>query len=138
MRAKEYAVSLGLATPGRGRMSREAHAAIKDAIENKGMTFDDYFVKGQNKPETPKVSKPVKAEPVVKDSADGDNQYAQAFMRYPLDQMFSGKDASGKTHKVSGRNACMNCGYSLVGHSCNSPRVLIGSTEAISVQPIGE
>lgn len=37
---KEYAVSLGLASPGRGRMSKEAHEAIR-AAEAEGMVFAD-------------------------------------------------------------------------------------------------
>lgn len=137
MRAKEYAASLGLANAGRGRMSREAHAAIAKAIEE-GMTFDDYAVKGRERgPVVEKTPKAVKQD-TPKDEAEGTNVYAQAFMRYPMDQMFKGTDSEGKTHKVGARNACMNCGYSLVGHTCNSPVVLIGSTESIAVIPIGE
>lgn len=40
MTRKEYAISLGLAKPGRGRMSKEAHAAIAQA-EADGMVFDN-------------------------------------------------------------------------------------------------
>jgi len=40
MTPKEYAISLGLAKPGRGRLSREAHAAINNAIKA-GTVFDD-------------------------------------------------------------------------------------------------
>lgn len=39
MTKREYAISLGLAQPGRGRLSRAAHAAIAKA-ESEGMTFD--------------------------------------------------------------------------------------------------
>ena len=39
MREREYLVSLGLATPGRGRFSREAQAALQAAREA-GRTFD--------------------------------------------------------------------------------------------------
>lgn len=38
MTRKEYAISLGLAKPGRGRMSKEAHEAIQKAIAD-GMVF---------------------------------------------------------------------------------------------------
>lgn len=37
---REYAISLGLAKQGRGRLSHEAHAAIAKA-ESEGMTFSD-------------------------------------------------------------------------------------------------
>lgn len=39
MNKREYAISLGLAQPGRGRLSREAHAAILKA-EVDGYVFD--------------------------------------------------------------------------------------------------
>jgi hypothetical protein len=41
MRARDYAISLGLAQPGRGKLSKKAHAAIQEAIDN-GQTFEDY------------------------------------------------------------------------------------------------
>lgn len=40
MTPKEYAISLNLAKPGRGRLSREAHEAINKAIKA-GTVFDD-------------------------------------------------------------------------------------------------
>lgn len=40
MNKRDYAISLGLAKPGRGRLSREAHAAIDKAI-SEGMVFSD-------------------------------------------------------------------------------------------------
>lgn len=41
MKAREYCVQLGLAKPGRGKLSANAHEAIKKAIVE-GMIFDDY------------------------------------------------------------------------------------------------
>lgn len=41
LKAREYCIGLGLAKPGRGKLSKDAHAAIKKAIAN-GQTFDDY------------------------------------------------------------------------------------------------
>lgn len=66
MNRREYAISLGLAKPGRGRLSREAHAAIAKA-ESAGTVFSDspksapaiveqVIVEGQ-------VTEPVKAKP---------------------------------------------------------------------------
>jgi hypothetical protein len=45
LKAREYAISLGLAKPGKGKLSFAAHAAIQKAIAD-GMEFTDY--KGQN------------------------------------------------------------------------------------------
>jgi hypothetical protein len=41
MKAREYAISLGLAKAGRGKLSKDAHAAIQLAIET-GQVFEDY------------------------------------------------------------------------------------------------
>lgn len=41
MKAREYAISKGLAKAGRGKLSAAAHTAIKQAIAD-GMQFDDY------------------------------------------------------------------------------------------------
>jgi hypothetical protein len=41
MKAREYAISLGLAKQARGKLSREAHAAIQKAIAG-GTVFEDY------------------------------------------------------------------------------------------------
>lgn len=61
---KDYAISLGLATAGRGRMSREALAAVEKAIAE-GYIFDDMpgTTKPTSKPRkaSQPVSKPVKA-----------------------------------------------------------------------------
>lgn len=41
MKARDYCISLGLAKPGKGKLSAAAHAAIKKAIDN-GQTFTNY------------------------------------------------------------------------------------------------
>lgn len=41
MKAREYAISKGLAKPGRGKLSAAAHACIKQAIVN-GVEIEDY------------------------------------------------------------------------------------------------
>lgn len=132
MTKREYAVSLGLATMGRGRLSREAHAAIAKA-EAEGMTFDDAVkVAPTPKAHTDKPVK-VKAEPVLNAQTIGDVK-----TRYPIDTIFVGKDSNGKTREVNARQACFHCGYSLTSHACNEPRVLIGSPlEWIDVAPKG-
>lgn len=132
---REYAVSLGLATMGRGRLSREAHAAITKA-EAGGMTFDDPVKPViTSTPSTVKSTKPVsvRREPVDVGLA-GDVK-----TRYADDQKFVGIDSNGKKRTVNARQVCYHCRYSLTSHHCNSPRVLIGSPlEWIDVQPKGE
>lgn len=133
MTKREYAISKGLAQPGRGRLSREAHEAISKA-EAEGTVFDDtpVFKAPPRTVDSPKTERPVDSGP--KD--DVENPFGDAFMRYSFDQMFEYNDDNGKTHKVSCRPACMNCGYSLVGHTCNDPVVL--TYHGIrSVQPEG-
>ena len=59
---KEYAISLGLAKPGRGRMSLAAHDAIDKAI-SEGVVFTDSLTPPPNvtKPtQKPKEIKPVR------------------------------------------------------------------------------
>lgn len=132
MKAKDYAVSLGLAKPGKGRMSKEAHAAIQKAI-GEGMSFSDYQTKVT-------MTRQAENGAVVTSTGPADeviNPFGDAFMRYPMDQRFSYVDDNGKQHTTSGRPACMNCGYSLVGHTCNSPVVLTQHGQR-TVRPIGE
>lgn len=131
---KDYAISLGLAKAGRGRMSLDAKKAVQKA-RSEGMVF-----KGKG-PATATVSlsKTTKNDDgtLTKETVETEaNQYADAFMRYPLDQMFV-YEHEGKKYKVSGRLACMPCGYSLVGHGCNDPVVLTyhGTKK---VTPVGE
>src|SRR5690349_18485890 len=63
---REYAISLGLAQPTRGRMSRQAHAAIADA-EAEGMVFADTVVKR-------KVTGSVNANPLPAEPVEHDNR----------------------------------------------------------------
>jgi hypothetical protein len=137
MKAKDWAVQQGYCKAGRGRMPREAHAAIQKAIAG-GMSFSDY--KGAP------AAKGAKTVEIRKDQADagtvskGDpelNQYAEAFYRYPMDQKFSYIDPDGKSKIVGARVACMTCGYSLVGHVCDKP-VVITYHGPQSVTPKGE
>jgi hypothetical protein len=134
MTKREYAASLGLAVAGaRGRLSREAHAAIAKA-EAEGQVFDDVTVTVSTR--APKTPKPVsvRQEPVVSVGVAGDVK-----QRYTMDQLFVGIDSAGKKHTVNARQACFNCRYSLTSHFCNEPKVLIGSPlEWIAVRPKGE
>lgn len=139
MKAKDWAVTQGLATPGRGRMSREAHAAIQEAIAG-GMTFSDYKGAPSRRGTQTPLAKMVRAKRQESEKQPTDvveNTYAGGFFRYPMDQIFTYTDDNGKTHEISSRPACMNCGYSLVGHTCNDP-VVLTYHGARSVKPKGE
>ena len=65
MKAREFAISKGLAKPGRGKLSAAAHAAIKEAIAD-GQTFEDY---GSNR-----VSNSVRPVTVQRNSKLGTNR----------------------------------------------------------------
>lgn len=116
---KDYAISLGLAKAGRGRMSLDAKKAVQDAKKS-GMVFR---VKGAPTATIVVAKKPSEgtSEPTTEEVEV--NPYADAFYRYERDQMFS-YSHNGKTFKINGKGACMNCGYSLIGHTCNDPVVL--------------
>lgn len=131
---KDYAISLGLAKVGRGRMSLDAKAAVAKA-KAQGMTF-----KGKGPATaTVSVSKTTKKDDgtVVKETEVKEvSEYADAFYRYPQDQMFT-YEHNGKKFKISGKPACMNCGYSLIGHTCNDA-VVLTYHGAQKVSPVGE
>lgn len=124
MRRKEYAASLGLAGTGRGRMSREALAAIEKA-RGEGMTFDDDPPVGGVKV----TAKPKTDKPAAKSEGVGEARFY-----YPLDQMFTGSLSDGKRITVSGRNVCRNTGYSMVCCGCGAVhKTLAPNLEIISV-----
>jgi len=132
MKRREYAASLGLAIAGaRGRLSREALAAIEKA-HAEGMTFDD-----DGAVKTSSTHKE-KSEKTVKHSFDGSgDSLVKNETRYPMDSSWEGKDSNGKKHRVSGRNVCRNCGYSLCGHTCNIPVTLFPNLETGPVVMVG-
>ena len=131
---KDYAVSLKLAKPGKGRMSLDAKAAVAKA-KSEGMTFRGKATVGvvrDSKPTGPTVSKEEPESPVE----TVQNPYADAFRRYADDQEFT-YTYEGKVYPITGRTACMNCGYSLYGHVCNT---MVGLTYhgAQTIVPKGE
>lgn len=137
---REYLYSIGLtkAPTGRGRFSREAHAAL-DKARADGMQFKDKtpvsppktIVKSTPKPVVEKSTTVDKPEPGT--IQDG---FGQAFLRYGrMDMSFEGYDDDGKRYVVNGRNACA-CGYSLVGHICDNASALVGGGDRIAVTPI--
>lgn len=126
---REYAISLGLAVPGRGRLSAKAHEAINKA-ENSGMKFSDSpFVSAR--PNTG-----VQPSAIVKTDvfpADPTPTFAETVT-------FKGI-VNGKTVIVDGRQVCSGdsgCGYSL--SYCRCPEGAIRSTLSkygrVNVEPV--
>ena len=108
---REYAISLGLAKDGRGRMSKEAHSAINKALAE-GMRFSDVRQDSDS-------SIPVTSEQASKDSAAPENLFGPT--PEPLYNggwyVWEGK----KKRNISGREVCRGCGLSLDYHRCNLP-----------------
>ena len=130
MTEREYLYSLGLtkAPTGRGRFSGEAHAALAKA-RSEGMQFKE-------KTSTAQTKTIVKSKPKATVSVTSTENLGDAYLRYgKYDMSFEGYDDNGKRHVVSGRNAC-SCGYSLVGHTCDSPTALVSGGIRIGVRPI--
>ena len=133
---RDYLVSLGLAKPGRGRFSNEAKQALAKA-RSEGMTF-----KGAPVPrvEPSEAVSTVEAPSTRTGPMDAvTNPYGQAFIRYSEGTTFTGTDSLGTKHTVDHRQAC-DCGYSLLGHVCDSPTALVSTKagiERIAVMPNG-
>lgn len=107
---REYAVSLGLAKPGRGRMSSEAHSAINKALAE-GMRFSDVRADSDS-------SKPVTSEQATKDSAPA------TFTGPTPDPIYNGGWyywEGKKKVNISGNEICRKCMVSLDWHKCNLP-----------------
>jgi hypothetical protein len=110
-------------------MSREAHAAI-DKAEAGGMRFADTAPAKTPKPDKPAMVRAPRIDMPVGESYDPDRR------RFERTQMFKGTDSNGKVWKVNAIQACRNCRYSLTGHECNKPTVLVGGGEWIEVTPL--
>lgn len=115
---REYAISLGLATPGRGRMSREAHAAIEKA-EAEGQVFSDPKpVTKAEKIQARESARPAPRKTVVQKPV----QESAVVERKPFTGKFEALMPDGKRKAVSERTAC-RCGASLCYCLCSTPTV---------------
>lgn len=124
---REYLVGLGLAKAGRGKFSNEAKNALAKAIAE-GMEFSDSapaVTKAKEEPTTPPIARAEDAVVVL------DTERPYYGMRW------YGKNEKGKRIEVSNRSACMNCGYSLLGHVCNSARVILPTGGELAVTASG-
>lgn len=123
---KQFAVSLGLANEGRGRMSREALAAIDKAI-SEGMTFSDMdkhhsnakFGKRAGEKNAHTGPKPRQIQ-LKSESSAGDIPM-EAPPTYSKNDYWTYQNEKGKSVKVDGRQVCIPCGYSLMWHKCDNP-----------------
>ena len=132
MRRKEYAVSLGLATAGKGRMSREALDAI-DKARAEGQVFDDDVVSTPTPRAQREVTVKTPDSPPVAVMPGGEEHVMGLIMRYPIDKEFKVHDSLGKTHTVNARAICRNTGVSLCGCPCNSHQTMLPSMEIVTV-----
>ncbi len=113
--AKEWLKANGhIAEVTRGRISNENHKRLLAAVAQ-GVKFSDY----------PKGGTVVKTgdgqEKYVKPEAPTGVEIPELYYRYSLEG-YHAKDSSGKVYSM--REACQNCGLSLVGHKCDDPIVL--------------
>lgn len=107
---REWLVSQGLAKPGRGRMSAEAHSAIDKALAG-GMRFSDVRQDSDS-------SKPITSKDASKDSV------AATYTGPTPEKTFNGGWfvwEGKKKRDVSGAEVCRKCKVSLDWHRCNLP-----------------
>lgn len=123
---RQYAISLGLATEGRGRLSREAHAAIDAAIAQ-GMKFADPVI---NKSAPSPVVKSVKSEEIEA------HEISEAPIRFSINTRFKGQDKDGKDFILSAKECCRTCGYSFTSHTCDDAKGLAPSGVFVLVEPM--
>ena len=104
---REYAIRLGLAKPGRGRLSAAAHDAINKALAD-GMRFSD----------VPVSDSPVTSEEATKKNTEG------TFFGDTPEPLYNGGwyvVEDGNRISISGKEVCRTCMNSLDYHRCNAP-----------------
>lgn len=121
MKPKEYLASIGVdVKQGRGRLSAENVAIIKDAVA-KGVRIEGYSVeapaKGDNKP----------APEVKRVAVTNEKVIEELFIRYPVGQYKVIRTDTNEVlpgPKAGLPEVCNNCGFSLTGHICDNPVIL--------------
>lgn len=120
MKAKDWLKANGhIAEVTRGRISNENHARLAEAAA-KGQVFSDW-PKGKVTI-TPAVGEEKATAKVEKSAIAAGDNYGEAFIRY--DDWANMIAVADDGTKFSMKEACNNCGLSLLGHQCNSPMVL--------------
>jgi hypothetical protein len=112
---REYAISLNLATPGKGRMSNAARDAIAKA-EAEGMVFSDA------KPVTMKERMAARPAPTPRTTVQRPVQERSELLSKPFTGKFEVQIPGGKRKALSERTAC-TCGASLSYCHCTTPTV---------------
>lgn len=138
MRSREYLVSLGLAKPGRGRLSLEAKEALRKAVAN-GMTFDD-ITTSQPKPETKIQSNIViKSRPQVSmQRATPPNSKASIVRNENVMYGISRAEKPGESNVVIALAACDRCSKSINRCPCVGGPILpkfLGGTPGMLTRP---
>ena len=114
-KAKEWLKENGhIAEVTRGRISNDNHKRLLDAV-SKGVKFSDYPKGGTV------VSTPTGETAYVKPAAPTGTEIAELYYRYD-EKLYKAVGKSGTIYGM--REACNNCGLSLVGHKCDNPSVL--------------
>lgn len=131
---REYAVSLGLAKEGRGKLSAAAHKAIDKAL-SEGSVFSDP-VPAPPKPKRERVSRETR-ESVKRgllQSAKGETVDLGDFSQYSDEEDWNVQDALYSEYQtwrsesgqiVDGRAVCSGSGFSLRWCSCSNPRAVV-------------
>lgn len=119
MTRREYAISQGLAQPGKGRMSREAHTAIEKA-EAEGMVFAD--PKPMTKAEKIAARGSARPTTTARVPVQSSVHEKSELLSKPFTGKFEAMMPNGKRKAVSERTAC-TCGASLVYCLCSTPTV---------------
>lgn len=129
---KDYAASLGLCKPGRGRMNAAALEAVAKA-RAEGMTFSKEgapkITVDRPKPEVTVTDKATKSEVVVK----GKDIRQAAPMTSEPGTMWTGTFNGKIIKNISGATCCTRCQVSLSYHTCNTPSAVIGDGTIIPV-----
>lgn len=116
---REAPIAAGLAKPGRGKFSGEANAWL-DAQRAAGVKFSDDGMVVKNTISKPAKDKDAKSAPVRPE----DTSYiAPEDYRFPESEYRAVATIDGKRVHYGMREACNNCGYSLLNHPCNDPMV---------------
>ena len=119
---KDWAVSQGLANPGRGRMPKAAVIAC-DKAEDEGMVFSD-----TKKRPVKKADKP-KAKPVSNDGPSVSSDIDSGL----FEPLYPGTWKTADGTKVGNRAVCVNCSTSLNFHRCGSAKALAPNLEIEAV-----
>lgn len=124
---RDYAITLGLAIPGRGRLSRAANEAC-DKAEAKGMEFD---IPLSAAVKTPRLRKAAPAP-----GAKGADKFVKTTVVAPAEEpewanvqneVYSSSQMwrSETGQIVNGRAVCTQCGFSLQWHLCKNPTAIV-------------